>query len=239
MEAAEAVWRAYAAALSGCVGDKIPLALGVSKDHFKRLQEEEPEIGKAIEAAQLLRKTGESSLNMVDDAELRELWDTVTGENADAKQRALMALAEDGEVMKQRLLLYALDTSMFDIQKAMRSLNISKRMYERWTKDPMFMELVEEIEFRKKNFVEAKLMQKINQGSEKATIFAAQTLLKDRGFGLGIEVTGQINHVVGVVDLMSLDLAPEVRMAIIEAVQNSGMVDSDGMLIESTANVVG
>ena len=217
METKTIIWKAYAAGLSCRTYDEIATALGISESEFNKAKDEEPEIEVAVKAAWDLRKHGIAPV-LDGDRELRELWATVTGENADAKQKALMALSSNGDAMRQRLLLYALDTTTFNLARVCRTLGITKKMLDGWTKDPTFMELAEEIEFRKKNFIETALLQKVHEGSEKAVIYASQTLLKDRGYGLGVQVTGQINHVHGVIDLGALELEPETKLRIVEAV---------------------
>lgn len=225
------IWKAYAAALGSKTYEEVAASLGIGDSQLARYRDEEPEIEVAIKAAWDYRKKGISPV-LDGDQELRELWKLVTAEDADTKQKGLMALSNNGDAMRQKLLLYALDSTHFDLSRACKALGISKQMLARWSKDPLFLELAEEIEFRKKNFIETALLRKVGEGSEKATIFASQTLLKDRGYGLGVQITGQINHVHGVIDLGSLELEPETKLRIVEAVQASGLLDTDGLVIE-------
>ncbi len=234
------IWQAYEAALCNGTYDRVALALDLSPAKLAELRQDTPEVENAIQAAWAVRKRAGATPEGLND-ELTELWRALSGQNADTKQKALMLLTEGGETMRQRLFVHALSETAFDIPRCCKELGVTKKLLNKWASDPQFVEMLEEIQFRKQNLIESKLLQRVYAGSEKAIIFAAGTALRDRGYGQSIEVTGQVQHIHGMLDLRSLDLEPEIQNRILEKVQESGRLDSDGLIVESPsqANPVG
>lgn len=81
-----------------------------------------------------------------------------------------------------------------NIAQSCKSVSISRQTYYNWLeRDPKFAQSIEEIEPNElfADFVESKLIQKINDLDTTAIIFAAKTRLKHRGYIERTEVTGK------------------------------------------------
>ena len=130
-------------------------------------------------------------------------------------------LQKQGTVGRQRLFIHALVHNRFNVSESLKSVNVALNEYKKWLdKDPVFAELVNEVQFHKKNFVEGGLMDLVAMGDKHAIMFANKALNSDRGYGdkLSVEHSGTINHnVSGQIDVMQLDLPDEVFRLILEA----------------------
>lgn len=168
--------------------------------------------------------------------EAKELWKILIDSKSEgsAKQQALHAIAEGGKREQQRLLLYGLVESHFDINGALRALRIPLRTFQNWIKnDPEFAELVSEVQDQKKQFIESRLFKLIAMGSERATIFGAERLLKET-YGAELKHTGNIEHNHQHNTGLDLSKLPvEVRSQIFEILAQSNLVDPDGLLAET------
>lgn len=60
--------------------------------------------------------------------------------------------------------------------------------------DAKFVERVNEAEETKKDFIESKLFQKINEGDTRAIIFGCETQLRDRGYGKKLDIKNDVTH---------------------------------------------
>lgn len=234
------IWQAALAALTAANDKELSVALGISEERLRLWKSENPAFYRAIIAARsrgseagqagsVIAKHIGTSLS----PELKELWDTISGEDLSAKEAVMYNIATRGDFDKQRLLIHALSVTRFDLNKCCRMLDISKAQLDEWAKnDPRFVKLWEEIHFQKKNFLESALMEKVAEGDTKSIIFANQTQNKDRGYGQSVEVTGRVEHVHAHIDVSKLDLDTETKSKILLACKRAGMLDMDGLLIE-------
>ncbi len=93
--------------------------------------------------------------------------------------------------VRKRAMLEALKASFGVIKMACDQVGIERTTHNLWmSKDPKYREAVEELREVKKDFVENKLLKLIESGNPQATIYAAETLLKDRGYVKRTELTG-------------------------------------------------
>jgi hypothetical protein len=87
--------------------------------------------------------------------------------------------------------------------------------------------MIADIQAAKRHFVEGRLMGLVSAGSERATLFAAERLMKDV-YGQKIEHTGTVNVNHASIDLGRLPVA--VKAQIFELLESSGVIDPDGLL---------
>lgn len=235
------IWKAYREATIQPNKTEIARALGITYGTLTTWAEAVPAFNNAIEAGLADKKRDlllpsdtlpEYVATM--DEEAKEKWEELVAlEKLGGKNAALVQL-DANQPLKQRLFVHALSVTPYAIEYVCRVLGVSKTQLDKWiATDPKFVKLLEEIQFAKKNFVESRFLQLVSLGSEKATIAANQTLNADRGYGQKLTVSGQVNHVVGMIDLTQLDLPVDTLSTIVQAIQAKGMVDMDGMLIES------
>lgn len=107
--------------------------------------------------------------------------------------------------VRKKAMLKALTASFGVVKMAADQVGIDRTTHYMWLeKDPKYKKAVKDLENIKKDFVENKLLKLIEGGNPQATIYAAETLLKDRGYVKRQEVTGkdgapmehQITHTV-------------------------------------------
>ena len=234
------IWQAALAALTAANDKELSVSLGISEERLRLWKSENPAFYRAIIAARSRGSDAGQSGSVIAKhigtslpPELKELWDTISGEDLSAKEAVMYNIATRGDFDKQRLLIHALSVTRFDLNKCCRMLDISKAQLDEWAKsDPRFVRLWEEIHFQKKNFLESALMDKVAEGDTKSIIFANQTQNKDRGYGQSVEVTGRVEHVHAHIDVSKLDLDTETKGKILLACKRAGMLDMDGLLIE-------
>lgn len=236
---ADRVWEAYEASLSCSTDKELAIALQISEERLKQWKNDHAEFYRAILAARARSgdiRAGATALSQhISNSlpeDLRDLWNDLQDENAPANP-AKMALATKGDYDRQRLLIHAMSTTQFDLNRCMRLLNISKATLDRWAKDdPRFVRLWEEMVHAKKNFIESALMGLIEEGNTRAILFANERLNKDRGYGASSTVTveGTVNHKVAVLDISKLALDVDTKLKILEAAKNAGLIDEEGLL---------
>jgi hypothetical protein len=187
---------------------------------------EEPVLQRAASAAQADRLP--AAFHDLSD-ESKGIWEVLDNPaSTDAKQAALIAMADKGERERKKLLAWGLLNNYFDVTGACRALKIGVRQFELWLKtDSEFSELIADVQAAKKHFVEGRLMAMIALGSEKATLFAAERLMRDT-YGQKIEHTGTVSHTHTSIDLGRLPVA--VKAQIFELLENAGVITPDGML---------
>lgn len=118
--------------------------------------------------------------------------------------------------LRQELFVHALVNSNFDLSTACRMVAVSRRTLEEWRQDPDFRELINEIQWHKKNFFEHALVDLVAMRHPGATVWVNKTLNADRGYGEKVEVqhSGQLD-VSFSIDELDLDLS--TRRKILDA----------------------
>lgn len=88
-------------------------------------------------------------------------------------------------------MLEALTLSFGVIAHAAKQVGIDRTTHYKWIEeDPEYKAAYNDLKEYKKDFIESKLIKLINEGDTAATIFAAKTQLKDRGYIERNEITG-------------------------------------------------
>jgi hypothetical protein len=106
-----------------------------------------------------------STFESLDD-ETKAMWIVLSseGQDEDAKQRALLAVANNGDRERQKLLAWGLLNNHFDVLAALKALKISQKQYKTWLKDPEFADLIDSVQCAKRQFVEGTLMKLVADG---------------------------------------------------------------------------
>lgn len=92
---------------------------------------------------------------------------------------------------RKKAMLEALRVSFGIIAHAAQQVGIDRSTHYKWLEDdPQYKADVADLKEYKKDFIESKLIKLINEGDTAATIFAAKTQLKDRGYIERNEITG-------------------------------------------------
>jgi hypothetical protein len=203
--------------------------LGVARRTVYKWEAKYPEVGEMIALVRRERSQGETLKDWVYhrlSPELKELWDQVTGFDAEpggvAKVEAL--LADQGRGVRQQLFLYALCETHYNPSQALKKVCVSRREFRRWLEeDSDFAELVDEIDWHKGNFFEEKLVQAAASGETAAVVFANKTYNRKRGYAskseLEVHHSGTVVH--GVLDLSELVpfLSDSAKTELLEAIR--------------------
>lgn len=136
-------------------------------------------------------------------------------------------LAGKTKRLKQELFIHALVSSNFDPSSACRMVGVPKEQLDHWSETDLdFRQLVEEIQWHKKNFFERSLTDLVEQRHPGATIFVNKTINADRGYGdkTIVEHMGQIDMQSNL-RLEDLDLDIDTKRKILEAMRRKMVPD--------------
>jgi len=92
---------------------------------------------------------------------------------------------------RKKAMLEALAVTFGVVAHAAKQVGIDRTTHYTWLdSDQEYKAAVADLKEYKKDFIESKLIKLINDGDTAATIFAAKTQLKDRGYVERSEITG-------------------------------------------------
>jgi len=224
---------AYELAKSGMSEIKMAKAMGISVTTLRKWKDQKPALRSAIEKAS---SSNSRSMSNVQDfheyiyqklpPHLAKIWDEIQAveheENSILKIEAMLKGA--GKRGRQHLFLHALVTSNFNVSRACSMMNMSRKTFENWvTHEPEFGELMQEIDFHKKNFFESALIGLVAGGDSSATIFVNKTINRDRGYNEKIELdmkgTIEHEHLHAHIPIDDLNLSLEVKREILSAIR--------------------
>jgi hypothetical protein len=219
--------KCYLLAKTGLTNKQIQQTIGVSQLTFRSWLKKYPYLQVALNEARNINKPNraETFIEYVHarlSPEGMEIWDKINAweQEPNSTKRIFNLLESQGKQMRQHLFLHALVSSNFNPSEACRRVCIAKKTLMKWTQtDLEFNQLMQEIDWHKKNFLEGGLFKLVEEGDTIATIFANKTQNRDRGYDerQTIEVKGSIHHTHSI-DIDSLNLSLEVRRAILEAI---------------------
>lgn len=215
----EFVDKVYGLARSGVIESKIASKLGISYPTFMMWKKKKREFCLVL---RLGKKEHRSRRSKILDFrsyiykrlsyDLKHVWNRINklDRARNGLERLEAFLVREGEDVRQHLFIYAWVTGNFSLSKALQKVNISRGTFNKWSKDPIFIKMVNEIEWHKKNFFEDSLCDLVASGDSSATIFVNKTYNRDRGYNEKVEVnmnlSGEINQNVMSVDVMKLSL---------------------------------
>lgn len=217
-------------AREGANDTELAAACGVHKHVFRKWVAKKPEFAEAIETGRV-KPAEDPDANTFQEyvykrlpPNLKDLWDQlveIDSKTAVGQARIEKLFESEGLRARQMLFVHALISSNFNASAASRLVGISHNAYKRWVdNDPRFAELMDEVQFHKKNFFENALIKLVKRGSESAIIMVNKSINRDRGYGdkMSVEVSGGLDHrVVMKVDDLNLSLA--ARREVLEAVR--------------------
>jgi hypothetical protein len=194
------VLKAYDCAKQGFSDRAIADAIGINKHVLVRWIRKYSRLRIAIKVGRKKIQTAGTFEKYVYDQlspKMRIVWDKLMKfHNQGAIQKVEVLLDGKGESVRQAMFIHALVHSNFNASRACSFVNITKQRLLKWQMDDEFAQLLEEIDWHKKNFMEGSLMDLVAAGDKQAIMFVNKTLNRDRGFGNKIEVEhkGAIGH---------------------------------------------
>lgn len=198
---------------------KVAACLGTSAANLERRIEKYPPLRKAQEAADEYRPA--QTLSAYSFSQLSEkgkrVWKELQTANSAEGIQALFA--GENKKLRQELFIYALANTAYDLSSACRMVGIDRSLLGKWKHDLEFIQLLEEIQWHKKNFFETSFISLAEERHPGAIIFGNKTLNADRGYSekLQLEHKGGIGG--GGIDIEELDLDLATRKKILEAVR--------------------
>lgn len=241
---AKTVWkykylaRVYELIKGGMSESKAAQVLGISFWTFRNWKKKKPYFKSIVrEARKACKGNGETVMDWHDyvyerlSDDLKETWRKINRCDSfkNGVERIEYILADRGLRVRQSLFVHAWVMGNFSISKALKRVNVSKGTFDLWRKnDPGFAELIEELIWHKKNFVEDHLIKLIAGGDTSATIFANRTLNRDRypeSKSIDMNVKGTVQH--NVVDLNKLNLSLKIKKEILKAIRQANNNNDD------------
>lgn len=228
-----ATWRdtyylkAYLLAKEGNTDAAVAKLLGASAPTFRRWKRDRKALRVALKKARGGEANRAESFSEYVHGKLPPhlvpLWDALSGADGDnPERRAERLLAGQGKEVRQHLFVHSWVTSNFNKAQACRLANVGPATLRDWAKDPAFAELLDQVQAMKRDFVEGHLMQLIADGDTAATVFAAKTLLRDRGYDskVTVEHTGNVKHTHDTLNYEDLPL--DIKKSILAWAESTG-----------------
>ena len=217
----------YILAKNGACDQDINKALGIGFTRLDEWKKKHPEVVYALHRARAKPTQGGTNETFREyvyrhlPKDLQQLWDYLHmwyDNETHGLEKIEAAFKNRGIEVRQQMFVHCLVDTNFNASEACRMVGISRRTLEIWThKDPNFLDLMNEIEWHKKNFFENSFVQLVVEGNPLAIIHANRTKNRDRGYGDKIEVTHQGSINLTAIPLNKLKLSLECLLEIEEA----------------------
>jgi hypothetical protein len=156
---------------------------------------------------------------------MQSYWDFICAheKSRSGYAKIKLLLENKGEKIKQKLLVYSLIYTGFDLSKALKRVAVSRRTFNRWKEtDFRFTGLLHEVEEIQKDFYENALVNLVKSGDSPAIRFVNRTKNKDRGYTESTEVNVTHGGSIGVMPLPlgDLKLSPACKRELLAAVRD-------------------
>jgi len=221
---------------------KIATALETTVGTLQQWIEKFPELKEAKELAESRRKEQSSFSGYVFkhlSPEAKKVWDKITfwSGSDSTNEKIDQILSGQPTKLRQEIFVHALISNAFNLSEACRIACVSRQTVETWRKsDYAFLQMIEEIEWHKRNFFEEALVDLVAMRNPGAVMFVNRTKNADRGYSekIQIEHSGQIASSVSIDEL---ELPMETRKELLRAVRATKVVDvtDPKQLVEETA----
>lgn len=226
--------RAYQLCADGARPKELAAGLGITMLTMQRWRQSKPQFLEAINSGReafglsaTKQAGGSNELATFSEyvyhrlpEELQELWEKINAlDTHELCTNRLDAMLEGhGARARQQLFIYAMIACNFDPSQAMRKCGIGLAHVRRWQREePHFQELLDEIQYHKKNFFENALVKLVKRGDPSAVIFVNRTINRDRGYNEKVDVSVTSKADPNQIDIGKLPLA--LRLQLLEAME--------------------
>ncbi len=228
--------RVYEFAKAGMTERKMAMALGVSIQTFtiwekkKKLFKQFLEEGRTFYKGKKNKDGKEISFREYVYQRLpdtvRKLWREIDKLDKAKSPRGLTEalLKRGGKRARQHLFLYAWTASNFSISVAMRKLCINKHTFTAWCKEEQFADLIDEVNWHKKNFFEDYLLKLVKGGDTSATIFANRTQNRDRGYNERVDINLSADILTTRHNVDDLELSTELKKELLKSLRKRNKI---------------
>jgi hypothetical protein len=121
--------------------------------------------------------------------------------------------------MRQQLFCHAILHTGYDISRACAMVGVDRMQMEKWKGDLEFLQMLEEVQFHKKNFFEHALIGLVTEGYPGAVIFANRTINRDRGYSEKVTIESNLAGVQVDWDIADLDLDVATMKKVLDAIE--------------------
>lgn len=155
--------------------------------------------------------------------EARAVWDKIEyyqGNKNTSIEKIDAMLGNKPVRVRQEIFIHALIHTNYDLSEACHMSGVSRAKLNAWRKEDLgFMQLMEEIQWHKKNFFERALIDLVENRHPGATMFVNRTVNADRGYTerIQLEHSGSVEMQGYRVEDLDLDL--ETREKILAAIR--------------------
>jgi len=199
---------------------KVASVLELGVPNLLKKIEQSPSLQKAKVMADQIRSQQKSLSAYVFKSlstEAQETWQKISAPETSIEQVQAIFSRKTKE-LRQQLFVHALVSSSFDLSSACRMVGMDRSGLEKWKHDLHFLQLLEEVQWHKKNFFENSLIGLVEERHPGAVLFVNRTVNADRGYSEKIQV--EHSGVIGAgFSLEDLDLDMATRRVILEAIR--------------------
>lgn len=233
---AKMIFDVYELYAKGSTDSEVAGILNMPLKTFQRRKENHPGVSSAAKYGRRKHKRDRDNKDQFDDMvigklppDLKIIWDRIKEERRNPTGPQPIQHMEMRH--KQVLWVHAWVKFRFNARKACEFLQLPYRTIQLWRSQAQFKKLMEGMMEIKKDFVEDALMGLIQRQNPLATVFAAKTILRDRGYGEKHEIVGNISHQhnhehVMNIDLSQLDLPTNIMMLVMDAIEKKKKIDA-------------
>lgn len=209
-------------------------AFGVTQWNLGKIIERHSELQLAMTMADENRKKGVLANYILANLspQARAIWEKITKLSTYAEVDA--CFKNKPLQLRQQLFCTAVLYTGHDYAKALRMVGVPYGDFMKWRTDPEFSQMLEELQWHKKQFFHKSLMGLVAEGHPGAVIFVNRTVNADMGYSerLDLNIQGQTH--AGDYPLDQLGLPASVLKQVLEAMEKKKAADAK----EATAEVV-
>lgn len=184
-----------------------------------------PELKEAMAIANENRGKGELGDYVVNNLspKVRAVWDKITKMQT---WEEIEAVFKPYSVkIRQQLFCTAVLYTGHDNSKALRMVGISHSTLCKWRQDPEFLQMLEELQWHKKQFFQKQLISLVNEGHPGAVIFVNRTVNADMGYSERLDLNVASAATATDYALDQLDLPVDVLKVVLAAVEKKRKAD--------------
>lgn len=224
-EAFERILNFYDCALrEGSSVQKLSEAMEISVSYMRHLLDK-PEYKLALQMAEKRRGQRDTLSGYVFSRlskEAQAVWEKIQAYDQSSQHDLVDQLLDGHKTeIRQELFVHALVHSSFDASTACRMVRIPRTTLESWRQNDLhFRQLMEEIQWHKKNFFERSLIDLVEEHHPGAVLFVNRTVNADRGYTEKLELSQNNNGANnGAIDFDTLELDLDTRKKILDAIR--------------------
>jgi len=172
--------------------------------------------------------------------EAKKLWDEICAveKSVNGVEKVEYLLNKSGLRARQNIFLHALMSSNFRLSVALRKVNISRKTFNTWCEEPVFLGMINDTDMCMKDFIQDSYMKLIKKGDTAAIIHGMKTKNRDRGFGEKsiVEIQGNIQHTLINIDVLD-SLPLEEKQHLLDAVREHKKKIENKEVLSLPANI--